>query len=686
MNLTAGVGNFSLSSNNAQLTYRRIEVESAQVNAAVNLSYRFIDGYPTFIGADSGLMNTAPTPAHQERDLILVVAANFNNTVIPPAPSGWTTVHTLSTGGSKPAGIRIGYKFAQSNSETVENWFGADRVTVAIYRNVRGLVGVATEDVQSSASSIHYPAADSPVIGTGGTKLIHVGISFDSNDAGSTPTGLTTRTSTQTVSGSSAPSLAIHDQDVDPASTYPAFTNSISTTGKTVGITLGIGFGVPILSATAPSYQTSLNGDVLARTILAPSKGYRAELGEVLTSYQSFFTCNGGSFALNVADPDTHLGFYLQVDSEAYDYSLTEAYLQRGLQLVTQTETFTSTGSAIDLPKGYFTTPTTGVFTFAYSNGDLIHTALLPAERVDLDAAITTTHLQRAIIEAFNGGILGYSLSQVGIRNITASPPGGAAVGKPQFTHAGSDPSNPSFLRPRFVKYNSVSKSRDLGKVNNFFGTFKGDIGSQVGSPTLFFKMEISGKATLRINKNAVNKYTDKQISVGILDANRKQIPLDSSGFAYINDLVATSEDESLEPLPGGTYYFTVSSSQWQKIPYSVSIQAIRFKGIEGVIPLTILPTARFAIAKMEGPALLENGTRAIIPAEDTIKRPNVAILLTNGSRGALVTPEGLTLMRDTSYGRLKETHKISSVIELKSENVATLDAAPPQYGGGYGP
>ena len=46
-------------------------------------------------------------------------------------------------------------------------------------------------------------------------------------------------------------------------------------------------------------------------------------------------------------------------------------------------------------------------------------------------------------------------------------------------------------LRPQFVKYNSVSKSRDLGSVDNFLGTFAGDIGSQVGSPTLFFKVDV---------------------------------------------------------------------------------------------------------------------------------------------------------------------------------------------------
>ena len=37
MSLTAGVGSFSVSGNNAQLTYRRIEVEPTQLRADFNL-------------------------------------------------------------------------------------------------------------------------------------------------------------------------------------------------------------------------------------------------------------------------------------------------------------------------------------------------------------------------------------------------------------------------------------------------------------------------------------------------------------------------------------------------------------------------------------------------------------------------------------------------------------------------
>ena len=649
-----------------------------------NLSYRYIDGYPTFVGSNAGLTNTAPMPSHQAHDLLIVFALNFDNATIPSAPAneGWINAHSSSSSGVHPAGWRIAYKYAKGNTETVGNWFTADRILVAVYRNVRAPIGVATEEVLTNSSFIRYPAADTPVIGSGGTRLLHFGISYGSNDAGSTPSGLATRISTADVSGASAPSAAIHDQEVDPASSYPAFTNSVSAVSKTIGITLGIGFGTPPLNVETSAYGTTLNGDVLARTVLLPSRGYRAELSQVLTSYKSFFSGGGASFALSGSSLDTHLGFYLQADSGVIDYSLTDAFLQRALLLFPQTDSYSLSGMAVDLPKGYFTTPQTGVFTSSIANGQTLYSALITADRLDLDATATESYLQREIIEAFTGTTLNFGLSQVGIRNITASPAAGGAVGKPQFTHGGSSPSDPNFLRPQFVKYNSVSKSRDLGSINNFFGTFTGEIGAQVGSPTLFFKMHVLGDATLRISKNAVNRYTDEQISIGVLDSNRKAIQVDRFGYAYSNDNSATEDDESLDPLPGGTYYFTVSSSQWQKIPYSVSIQAIRFKDIKGEVVLTMVPTSRFAIAKLRGPALLSNGSRTTIPTSTQLKPTTGHILVSNGSRGALVIPEGLALMRDMTTGSLKQTHKISAVASLTGANVATLSSEPPSYGG----
>ena len=686
MSLTAGVGSFSVSGNSVQFSsVRRIEAQPGQVKAGFNFHYRFIDSYPTFVGSNAGLTYTAAIPSHQARDLIVVFAVNTTNDTIPIAPNdqGWISAHASSSSSPNPAGWRIAFKYANSSNEAVGNWFPANRVAVAVYRNARALVGAATEDIQGSSSSINYPAPDPVVIGSGGTRLLRFGISYGTNNAGNATTGHTTRISTESVSNSSAPSASIKDLEVDPASNYPAIATSVGSTTKTVGISLGIGYGTPPLTAETGSFSTSLSGDILPFTVLLGSKGYRAELGQVFVNYTGILTCSGGAFTLSGSGVDLPKGFFLQADAGDYSLSLTESLLARALQLVSQTESFSLSGLSAALPKGYFTTPAAGSFTSLGADAGTTLAARLAADRYDLDAAAKDAELQRALIEAFSGGSFSFSLSQVGIRDITASPPSGGPVKKPASEYGGSDPSGPSSLRPQFVKYNSVSKSRDLGSVDNFYGIFTGDIGSEVGSPTLFFKLHVQGEAILRVNKNASNRYTDKQISVGVLDANRRQVQIDNFGYAFNNDNAATSEDESLAPLPGGTYYFTVSSSQWQKIPYSVSIQAIRYKSIQGVATLTMLPTSRFAIAKLRGPVLLSNASAGTMPVHEKIKSPTGQALLTSTSQGTLVTPEGVAIMSNATTGRLKQTHKLLAVAALTGANVATLSSQPPS-GGGY--
>ena len=688
MNLTAGVGSYSASGNSVQFSsVRRIEAQPGQLKAGFNFHYRLIDGYPTFVGSSAGLTYTAAIPTHQARDLIVVFAFNSSNNTIPVIPSNenWINAHSSSSAAPQPAGWRIAYKYANSSNETVGNWFPATRIVVAVYRNARALVGAATQDVRTSADSIHYPAADPLVTGTAGTRLLRFGASYGSDDSGNTTTGHTTRISTESLSNSGAPSISIKDLEVPPdtSNAYPAISTSVGVTTKTIGITLGIGYGTPPLTAETGSFSTTLNGDALAFTVLLGGKGYRAELGQVFVNYASVFACSPGAFVLSGSAADLPKGFTLQVGSEDFNYSLTEGLLKRALRLVSQTETFSLSGLAVDLPKGFFTTPGTGTFTSSVANAGTTLAARLAADRYDLDASAKEAQLQRALIEAFSGGSLSFSLSQVGIRDITASPAAGGPTKKPASDYGGSDPSGPSFLRPRFVQYNSVSKSRDLGSVDNFYGTFTGDIGSEVGSPTLFFKMHVQGEAILRVNKNTSNRYTDKQISVGVLDANRKQVQIDRLGYAFNNDNAATSVDESLAPLPGGTYYFTVSSSQWQKIPYSVSIQAIRYKSVKGAATLSMLPTSRFAIAKLRGPALLSNASAGTIPVHEKIKSPAGQALLTSTSQGTLVTPEGVAIMRNATTGRLKQTHRLSAVASLTGVNVATLSSQPPS-GGGY--
>ena len=137
--------------------------------------------------------------------------------------------------------------------------------------------------------------------------------------------------------------------------------------------------------------------------------------------------------------------------------------------------------------------------------------------------------------------------------------------------------------------------------------------------------------------------------------------------------------------MPAGEYYFIVSSTQWQEIPFSVEIQAIRFLTLSGVVTLTSQLRARFAMAKMIGAAPVTGPFEVTIPTAAQLKQPTGPILITSSNRGTLTTPEGIAMMRMLPTGRLKMTHKISGTASVSGSNVATLSSAPP-YGGGYGP
>ena len=342
MSLTAGVGSFSVSGNSVQFSsVRRIEAQPGQVKTGFNFHYRYIDGYPTFVGASAGLTYTAAIPTHQAHDLIVVFAFNSNNDTIPVVPTGegWISAHSSQRSTSPDtAGWRIAYKYAKGSNETVGNWFPANRIVVAIYRNARALVGAATQDVRTSVGDIHYPAPDPVVIGSGGTRLLRFGASYGTNNAGNNLAGHTNRIDTGSLSNSGSPSLAIKDLEVDPAVSYPATSSNVSgsATDTTIGITLAIGYGTPPLTAETTSFGTTLNGDVLPFTVLLGSKGYRAELGQIFVNYASVFPISTNAFALSGSDADLPKGFFLQTQAEDYSYSLSDSLLARALIFVSQ--------------------------------------------------------------------------------------------------------------------------------------------------------------------------------------------------------------------------------------------------------------------------------------------------------------------------------------------------------------
>jgi len=97
----------------------------------------------TRIGSATGV-NSATLPAHQAGDLILAFVFRDGSTTLPTQPSGWTSLTARTGSLSGAASCRLGYKIAQSGSETSGTWTNATAAIFVIYR------GAYTTDLTST--------------------------------------------------------------------------------------------------------------------------------------------------------------------------------------------------------------------------------------------------------------------------------------------------------------------------------------------------------------------------------------------------------------------------------------------------------------------------------------------------------------------------------------------------------
>jgi len=248
--------------------------------------------------------------------------------------------------------------------------------------------------------------------------------------------------------------------------------------------------------------------------------------------------------------------------------------------------------------------------------------------------------------------------------------------------YGGSDKSSPSFLRPERVKYNSPAKAKNLGIVDNLATTITGSVGSEHGANTLYFKVETKGESDLKITKNILNEFEDKYLAVGVLDSQYKQLQLDANGFTHFNEIINTVPLEAILQQPKGTYYFTITNSQWQSIPFSVNVQVIRYVLLFGSTDGTHEGTGRIALVKLYGTASGESdGSLTLVPA-NTIKALNGTSIGQDQSTCTLTIMKGTITMSDATFGRFKMYWRIEGSVSGSSSNTATLTVTSP--GGGY--
>ena len=260
------------------------------------------------------------------------------------------------------------------------------------------------------------------------------------------------------------------------------------------------------------------------------------------------------------------------------------------------------------------------------------------------------------------------------------------SLNKLKGSYGGSKKSSGSFMRPEHVKYNSLSKAKDLGQVVNLSTSITGTVGTQVGANTLFFKVTTVGESDLVIKKRSVgNKYKDQYISVGLLNSNADSIPLNLDGFGYINEITNTIPEESGFQLPKGTYYFTVSNSEWVEMPFEVGVQVVRYVTIEGKAGGSLTMSGRIGLVKMFGST--DPGT--MVPYATVTPKAVLKNISGTADVQALPTLElailrGTATLSNVNYGRMKATWRIEGTASGENQNTATLNVTTP--GGGYGP
>jgi hypothetical protein len=247
-------------------------------------------------------------------------------------------------------------------------------------------------------------------------------------------------------------------------------------------------------------------------------------------------------------------------------------------------------------------------------------------------------------------------------------------------SYGGSDKTSGSFLRSDYVKYNTISKARDLGTVVNYNSTITGKVGSECGTNTVYFKLKTSGSADLLITRNSLNKYEDKYISVGILGSDHKPVPRTTAGYAYQNEITNTDEKESLLQLPQDTYYFTVNNSQWQSLSYSITIRVFLYRELSGVASGTAAPYARLPLAKLFGTADWTGPMSGTIPVPSTIKALIGSASVSASPTFTLTPFAGAITGAMSPYGTIPATWRISGAITGTSDNVATLTVTSPYY------
>lgn len=247
--------------------------------------------------------------------------------------------------------------------------------------------------------------------------------------------------------------------------------------------------------------------------------------------------------------------------------------------------------------------------------------------------------------------------------------------------YGGSDRAAPSLNRLIYVKANSISKARDLGPVVFLDQIITGELGSQVGSNTVFLKATISQASRIGVRNLDTNKYQTKYIGLGVLSADLRPIPLNDQGFALSSEpnrkpaLTPEGRERQAQVFPEGEFYFTITSSSFSAIPYKVALIVEPVGYMEGLAQGVLTVFGRIGLIKLQGLAIGQQEATGTLQPVALIGRLSGEAL---GSSDAVVTmfiPRGSAFCQDLTEGRLQMNYRIEGAAE--GQALPTATAAP---------
>jgi hypothetical protein len=128
----------------------------------------------------SALATTVSLGTHAVRDLIIIHASNHGSSTVPTKPSGWVTGYSASVAGGS---IVVGYKHAQTTSETSGTWTNATHLFATIWRGGTNTL-VVPEFISTNSSTtatINYAAQAAGTVKTDAANMALLAYVLNSN-------------------------------------------------------------------------------------------------------------------------------------------------------------------------------------------------------------------------------------------------------------------------------------------------------------------------------------------------------------------------------------------------------------------------------------------------------------------------------------------------------------------------